>query len=97
MKYVCAILLIGCCLAGCRRGEETTPVVTEQNAAGNQTPPGGISPMTTTPIPNAPVAGAESLQGGGSGVGNVMKDRARDIARGGGAAGMNQPPPDDGG
>lgn len=33
-----------------------------------------------TPVPNAPVTGTESLQGGGSAVGTVAKDRAKEAA-----------------
>lgn len=40
----------------------------------------GVAPMTMTPGGIAPVSGSESVEGAGSAGGQVMKDRARDLA-----------------
>lgn len=49
------------------------------NAAAPTPVDSGVAPMAT-PVPNAPVTGTESLQGGGSAVGTVAKDRAKEAA-----------------
>lgn len=76
---ITALVLVGC--------QSSTPEPAAQPADANQpaaqTNAGGgdgITPMTTTPVPNAPVSGSESLQGGGSGVGTAAKGRAKDVA-----------------
>lgn len=52
---------------------------------------GGVTPMSPGVGGLSPVTGAESVQGGGSAVGSVAKDRARQAAAGAGApAGMGQ-------
>lgn len=70
-------------LIGCNSTPEATTAENPAETATN-TPAGGseagIAPMTTTPVPNAPVSGSESLQGGGSGVGTAAKSRAKDVA-----------------
>jgi|CXWL01.1.fsa_nt_gi ABC-type oligopeptide transport system substrate-binding subunit len=62
------------------------PVSTPASGTGSG---GGITPMAGVGAGGmAPVAGTESLQGGGSGVGQVMKEKAKDVAaRGGGSVG----------
>lgn len=99
VKILCALLLVGCCVIGCKKNEPApeTPVSTVGPAPGPPGASGGIAPMTMAPMAIAPVSGTESLQGGGSGVGGVMKERARDIAATGGASSVNQMPPDDDG
>lgn len=49
------------------------------NASSPASGESGVSPMAT-PVPNGPVTGTESLQGGGSAVGTVAKDRAKEAA-----------------
>lgn len=80
-----AILLTITCLmlAGCQPSAPTTaeapvdPAANSQPASGGD---GGVTQVTPTPVPNAPVTGTESLQGGGSAVGTIAKDRAKDAA-----------------
>lgn len=70
-------------LVGCNSTHEATTAETPADTATNAPTGGsdaGIAPMTTTPVPNAPVSGSESLQGGGSGVGTAAKGRAKDVA-----------------
>ena len=70
-------------LVGCNSTPETPTAETSVETATNAPASGsdaGIAPMTTTPVPNAPVSGSESLQGGGSGVGTAAKSRAQDVA-----------------
>ncbi|MCB8932025.1 MAG: hypothetical protein M9921_01755 [Fimbriimonadaceae bacterium] len=78
-------LLVGC---GPAPEEPPAPTPAQTQAAGSDP---GITPMTPTPMPNAPVAGSESLQGGGSAVGQIAKDRARSL---GGGSSLDQMAPD---
>lgn len=89
LALVCAFVVVGCQSGtseptaatseegGAAKGPTTT---TAQANGGGESNSGGIAPMTPTPIPNAPVSGSESLQGGGSAVGTVAKDRAKEAA-----------------
>lgn len=50
-------------------------------SAGQQGSDGGITPMGGVGAgPMTPVSGTESLQGGGSGVGQAAKDKAKEVA-----------------
>lgn len=102
MKRI-ALLVIGCVAIGCSNAPQpsttdptstnqqqptSTPgVTTSQNDTQGQ---GGIAPMTTAPVGTAPVSGSESLQGGGSNVGNVAKDRAKQAAGTAGGSSLSQ-------
>lgn len=87
MKHAIGWLLVGIALAGCRKSDpppttvpevDNTPLPSSAQASPNagsggvQIGPGFVGGAT-------PVTGNESLQGGGSGVGQVMKERARGI------------------
>ena len=86
MKHllICAaaisVALLG--LSGCKKDDAEAATATPTNP--KQDGPPGIAPLTTAPIAGAPISGAESVAGGGSGVGQVMKERAKGI-------GQNQP------
>lgn len=97
------LLIAGLTLAGCASSPQ--PSTTDPNSTNQQQPrstpgvttsqndnpsQGGIAPVTTAPIGNAPVTGSESLQGGGSSVGNVAKDRAKQAASSAGGSSLNQ-------
>jgi hypothetical protein len=98
-----AILATGLLLIGCSSAPQpsttdptstnqqqptnTPGVTTSQNDTQNQ---GGIAPLTTAPIGSAPVTGSESLQGGGSAVGSVAKDRAKQAASSASSGSLNQ-------
>ena len=71
-----AVLLVGCSTP---QPEQASAPPLQSQAPVSQNG-GEVAPMTTTPIPNAPVTGTESLQGGGSAVGTVAKDRAKEAA-----------------
>jgi len=83
MKSTLLALLAVLAICGC---QSSSPEPAAQPTEGNppaQTNAGGgdgIAPMTTAPVPNAPVSGSDSLQGGGSGVGSAAKGRAKDVA-----------------
>ncbi|MCC7231266.1 MAG: hypothetical protein IT203_12810 [Fimbriimonadaceae bacterium] len=88
-------MALGLAVTACKPAE---PAQAAPPAATTQaTPPAGGSGSGIAPLgPNVggitPVAGGENLGGGsGGGVGNAAKDRARQIAAGGGApAGAGQ-------
>ncbi len=67
-------------------GNPDTPVSSQggsSGAGGNIAPMAGMGAGGLTPV-----QGSESIQGGGSGVGQVMKEKAKDIAaKGGGSVG----------
>lgn len=102
MRLLCGplfIAILSLLLQGCSLGTETTtevkpnPPVDQQSSpaaqgTASESTSGGVQPMTPAPIPNAPVAGTESLQGSGGGTGQAAKDMARRAA---GAA--SAPPP----
>lgn len=89
LALICVLVVVGCQSGtseptaaapedeGATKGPATT---TAQANGGGDSNSGGIAPMTPSPIPNAPVSGSESLQGGGSAVGTVAKDRAKEAA-----------------
>ena len=55
-----------------------TPAASAAPEAGGT---GGVTPMAGVGAgPMTPVAGAESVQGGGSAAGQVLKDKAKDVA-----------------
>lgn len=70
-----ALFLVGCQPA--EKPADPTPATTSSAAPSGGG--GGIAPMAT-PVPNAPVTGTESLQGGGSAAGTIAKDRAKGAA-----------------
>ena len=94
MKHLALLTLLAALSMGCNKpAEEPTPPTPAATAqAGQAGGGGGIAPMTSTPIPNAPIAGTDSVQGGGSAVGQSAKDRARS---GGGGSSLDQMPADD--
>jgi hypothetical protein len=96
MKSILAItfaLVLGGSLAGCGKSEAEAAPAAKIDPTKDGPP--GVSPMTTAPIPGAPVSGAETVTGaGGGGVGQAMKDRARDTAAGSPSS-INQPAPED--
>lgn len=71
-------------LVGCQPAQQPAEPASTDPATGAATtePNGGsgIAPMAT-PVPNAPVTGTESLQGGGSAAGTIAKDRAKGAAQ----------------
>lgn len=96
--FALGLLLIGCSSApqpsttdptstNQQQPTNTPGVTTSQNDPQGQ---GGIAPMTTAPVGTAPVSGSESLQGGGSSVGNVAKDRAKQAAGTAGGSSLGQ-------
>lgn len=94
MKHLALFAILATLAAGCNKpaaDEAAAPAAgnAQAQAAGSGD---GITPMTPTPLPIAPVAGSESLQGGGSGVGQVAKDRARTL---GGGSSLDQMATDD--
>lgn len=105
MKTLCfalGALFVGAGLVGCSKGADANQAANPGGPARNAPPgaPGGggsIAPMTTAPVGIAPVAGSETLQGGGSGVGQAMKDRAKRTASGPSSSVDQQPPEDDNG
>ncbi|MFY9234720.1 MAG: hypothetical protein WAO58_09705 [Fimbriimonadaceae bacterium] len=83
-------------IAGCSKNPATEPSDAPAVNASSEGPSGsaGIAPMTTAPIASAPISGSETLQGGGSGVGQAMKNKAKGMA-GGPSSSMDSQPPDD--
>jgi hypothetical protein len=84
MKKLIAMLAAGSVAAaivgGCAQEVAADATPTEETVANSD----GITQITPSPTPMAPVVGTESLQGGGGGgVGQAAKDRARGL---GGAA-----------
>ncbi|MCC7434497.1 MAG: hypothetical protein IT363_07415 [Methanoregulaceae archaeon] len=84
MRYLPLSMLVVLVLIGCQSPAPETPAPTEptrgtasQQPAGGD---GGVTLVTPSAVPNAPVTGTESLQGGGSAVGTIAKDRAKDAA-----------------
>lgn len=68
-------------LVGCQPVDKPAEPIEPSSATSSSAPSGGgdIAPMAT-PVPNAPVTGTESLQGGGSAAGTIAKDRAKGAA-----------------
>lgn len=90
-----AVLALGL-VSGCGPAEpegrmEERPVAGEEQAGAAAATGGGGGVQVTPSAAGglAPVTGTESLQGGGSGVGQAAKDMARDVAgsAGSGSAG----------
>lgn len=62
-------------------------------AAGQPTSSGGdIAPTTMAPLPNAPITGGTDLGGGGGGVQQAVKDKAKDVAAGQGQGSLGNAP-----
>lgn len=92
MKHLFLLSALALGIAGCNQPADEPPAAPapeQTQAAGSGA--GDITPMTPTPMPNAPVAGGENLQGGGSAVGQIAKDRARSL---GGGSSLDQMSPD---
>lgn len=91
-------------LSGCGSGSDTpkptpnNPNPEKPKTASAAQPGGQESVQVISPAAGgmSPVTGTDSVQGGGSGVGNVMKDRARGIA-GNSPSSLNQGSSDEGG
>lgn len=66
-------------LIGCKK---EVPTVSSPPIDQRKDGPPGIAPMTSAPLPGAPIAGSDTVTGAGSGAGQVMKGRARDVAAG---------------
>lgn len=97
MKQLSALLLIlilALSSGGCRKKADETEAVGAAPGANKGSE--GINPMTSAPLPIAPVTGAETVQGAGGGVGDVMKDRARQVAGNEGRGTTRQMPPNGG-
>lgn len=94
MKHLAILAILASLAIGCDKpkDESTEPAQTPTAEASQPSGGGGIAPMTTAPIPNAPISGSESVQGGGSAVGQVAKDRAKSL---GGGSSIDQMPSDD--
>lgn len=95
MKHLAILAILATLVLGCDKPSDETPEAAAAPAAQASPPAAdgaGIAPMTTAPIPNAPISGSESVQGGGSGVGQVAKDRAKSL---GGGSSLDQMPADD--
>lgn len=104
-SYVLSALVAGFAIAGCGKSGDTQQAVSTPGATRNGPPGapgspsggGNIAPMTTAPVGIAPIAGSENLQGGGSGVGQAMKDRAKRTASGPSSSLDQQPPEEENG
>ncbi|MBI5708178.1 MAG: hypothetical protein HZC36_14445 [Armatimonadetes bacterium] len=106
LKHWTLIGVVGAALAlaGCGGGDDTpkptpnNPNPEKPKTASAAQPGGQESVQVISPAAGAmsPVTGTDSVQGGGSGVGNVMKDRARGIA-GDAPSSLNQGTSDEGG
>lgn len=97
------LILLGCLVAafavGCSPAEAPTaekapetPAETPQSNTGGG---GGIQIHGPGGAGISPVTGTESLQGGGSGVNSVAKDRAKAAAGAASSGSMGQMPSDD--
>lgn len=86
MRRLLFIAAFGIAIAGCQKSEQTadSSVAPPSNEAG-ASPRGGadesITPMTTTPAGVAPVGGTDSVAGGGSNQGQMIKDRAKGVGQ----------------
>jgi hypothetical protein len=98
MKWT-PLLVLALLLAGCQPpAEAAKPEAPPENPQASQTTTsqpagdgGGIRPYTGTPLPNAPIQGAENVGGaGGGGVGQAAKDRAKRAAGQAGGSSLDQ-------
>lgn len=83
MRYLPLSMIVMLALIGCQSPAPETPAPTEPTGGTASQPAGGdggVTLVTPSAVPNAPVTGTESLQGGGSAVGTIAKDRAKDAA-----------------
>lgn len=86
MRRLLVIAAFGITIAGCQKSDQAadTAVVPPSKEAG-ASPRGGadesITPMTTTPAGVAPVGGTDSVAGGGSNQGQMIKDRAKGVGQ----------------
>lgn len=91
---VLALLIAGCQPAADSAKTEPAPENPQASQTTNAQPTGdggGIAPYTGTPIPNAPIQGAENVGGaGGGGVGQAAKDRAKRAAGQAGGSSLDQ-------
>jgi hypothetical protein len=78
------ILIAGCNPAAEKQAADVPSSTQATTAAQAQAPQGGSGEGVRPLVPGAgavsPIVGTESVQGGGSAVGSVMKDRARQAA-----------------
>lgn len=75
-----SVLCLAALLVGCQSAEKPAePAAPTTTSSTEPAGGGGVAPMAT-PVPNAPVTGTESLQGGGSAAGTIAKDRAKGAA-----------------
>ena len=80
---VIALTMMGLALiCGCKDPGEATPDNPSSASSASSAEGGGdIAPMGGLGAgPMTPVSGSESLQGGGSAAGSVLKDRAKGVA-----------------
>lgn len=92
MKNLALFALLAALACGCNKpAEEPAPVDEPTAQAAPAGGSGGITPMTPTPLPFAPVAGTENLQGGGSAAGQILKEKAKGV---GGSSSLDQMPDD---
>lgn len=87
-KALLPVLALSALIAsGCdKKPEEETPAADPAATAATTSPPaqqggtGGVTPMAGVGAgPMTPVSGAESVQGGGSAAGQVLKDKAKGL------------------
>lgn len=93
MKIVALVALVAVFGVGCSK----PPAEKEPDkSAATSLPPGGtpngdVKPMTTTPIPNAPVSGGTSFGDGGGSLGTAAKGKAKDVAQSSGSGSLGNP------
>jgi hypothetical protein len=80
-------------VAGCHSSVEMSVDHHDNAAQEPKVADGGVTPMTTAPVGIAPVSGSESVAGGGSATGQLMKDKAKQV---GGSSSVNQMPAEEG-
>jgi hypothetical protein len=99
MKSLVALALLAIVAVGCSSKEPEVKAPEKQGTAS--LPPGGvvgggsgsgdITPMTPSPIPNAPVSGGTSLGDGGGSVGIAAKAKAKEVAGNAGQGSLGNP------
>jgi hypothetical protein len=85
MKQIIALFTLGVILVGC--GEKAPDPAEEPKTKETAAlPPGAsggdVTPMTPTPIPNAPVSGGTDFGGSSGSLGTAAKQQAKDVAGG---------------
>ncbi|MGE0002743.1 MAG: hypothetical protein AB7F50_09190 [Fimbriimonadaceae bacterium] len=96
MRFTLLAPLLSLVAFGCSSEPTAVPIEGEtpaaeqpQTSSADPGSGGGIAPMTSGAAGGVtPVTGAESVQGGGSGVNQAAKDKARDVAAGAGSGSL---------